>query len=196
MDKWLIGLLLCVLALPLIFAGNFNSALEAHGEKEGAREAARVEAPRLTAEIRLGYAFATANLGNEEGFRPGEAVAYTPPGSYQDILPGTVYVGGVWGNAEDSLELLSEEGKLVVKYSSASVSIEAGPGTGQSLIQAVINGMLVNSSNQGSDISSSGIAVVDSRRLFNLVSQEEPHLQTVEINVRGKGLKVYAIVFG
>ncbi len=192
MDKWLLGLVISAVALPLLlFIGNVNVEAEeaSHGDAHG-----HVAKP-ATPELFLGYANANVSLGNGEGFMPGEAVAYTPPASYGSILPDVAYLGGLWGNDYENLELLSVEGRIVVSYTGRAVNVTAAPGAEPALMQAIIDGILANSTNSGSDVSNS-MAVVNSHRAYSLVSEGNSSARVIEINMRGKGLKVYSIVFG
>ncbi len=150
-----------------------------------------------TPEIYLGYQFARSNIGNDEGLQPEAVVAYTAPSksSYGELVPSMVYVGGTWKNNPDSLELVSDEGRVVLKYTARAVNIVAGSSQQPALLQAILDGNFVNSTNSGSDVKKS-LATVDEQRLYNLVMDDGYHTKTIEVNVRGKGFRLYTFTFG
>ena len=168
MDKWLSWLLVTAVGLPLLmFVGNLGAeTLESVNEASVDDAGLALVSPELF----LGYAQANAKLGNEEGSKPGEAVAYTPPSSYESIVPNVAYLGGVWGNDYENLELLSMEGRIVVKYTGKSVDVIAAPGAESALMQAVLDGALADSSNSGSDMLNS-MAIISGHRKYSLISE-------------------------
>lgn len=217
MNKWFAGLIIVAVGLPLLmFAGNLKSGISG-GEQagsSGAPEQVKLEKanadsglsavsqglqepPAATPEIYLGYRFARSNIGNDEGLQPEAVVAYTAPsgGSYGSIAPNVVYLGGNWKNNPDSLELVSDEGRIVLKYTARNVNIVAGSAQQQSLLQVLLNSRLVSSTNSGSDVKKS-MATVDEQGIYNLVMDDGYHTKTVEINVRGKGFRLYKFTFG
>ncbi len=145
-----------------------------------------------TPELYLGYEYARVNLGNEEGFQPGEVVNYKLP---EAGVPNVVYVAGLWKSNPDSLELVSGEGRVVLKYTARAVNIVAGPGKEPSLLQVILDGSFVNSTNSGSDVAGS-VAKVDGQRLYNLVYDTAYYTKVVEINARGDGFRLYTFTFG
>ena len=104
MDRWLVGLAVAAIVLPLIiFVGNLKTeAIEVpEGGGEGLESTATDEAvvqeenaPAQVAipEINFGYSHARVNLGNEQGFRPTEVVTYAAPESYTNLTPNIPYV--------------------------------------------------------------------------------------------------------
>ena len=150
-----------------------------------------------TPEIYLGYKFARSNIGNDEGLRPEAVVAYAAPsqGSYGQLVPNVVYFGGTWKNNPDNLELVSDEGRVVLKYTARAVNVVAGSEQQPALLQSILDGSLLNSTNSGSDVKKS-LATVDEQRLYNLVMDDGYNTKAVEVNVRGKGFKLYTFTFG
>lgn len=145
-----------------------------------------------TPEIYLGYEYARVNLGNEEGFQPGSVVDYKLP---KAGVPNVVHVAGSWKSNPDNLELVSGEGRVILKYTARAVNIVAGPGQEPSLLQVILDGSFVNSTNSGSDVANS-VVKVDDQRLYNLVYDSDYHTKVVEINVRGDGFRLYTFTFG
>lgn len=203
MDKWLAGLIIAAVGLPLLmFFGNLKSGAS-EGEHANADSGLRAvsqglqEQPATTPEVYLGYKFARSNIGNDEGLQPEAVASYTAPdeGSYGSIAPNIVYVSGAWKSSPDSLELVSDEGRIVLKYTAKTVNIVADSAEQQSLLQVLLDGSLVNSAGSGSDVEDS-VAAVDEQRLYNLVMDDGYHTRTVEINVRGRGFRLYRFTFG
>ncbi len=152
-----------------------------------------------TPEIYLGYGFARANLGNDEGFRPGEVVNYTLPASPAGLVPNLAYVGGSWRNNPDNLELTSGEGRILLSYTAKAVNIVAGQGQQPSALSVLVDGVPVNSTNMGSDVQAgrANATIVDEQRLYNLVMDQQGYqARTIEISVKGAGFRIYTFTFG
>lgn len=215
MDKWLAGLIITAVGLPLLmFVGNLKSEVSEEGgagssiaheqlELENANADSGLgsvfhglqEPPAITPEVYLGYQFALYNIGNDEGFQPEAAVAYTTPSSYDNLVPGVVYFGGNWKNNPDGMELVSNEGRAVLRYTAKTVNITAGPGQKPSAVQVLLDNSFVNSTNSGTDVENS-VANIDEQRLFSIVMDDSYHTKTVEINVMGSGFRLYKFTFG
>lgn len=148
-----------------------------------------------TPEIYFGYKFALPNrnhLGNEEGFQPGEDVAYSIP---QDIKLNKAYLEGTWKNSEDYMELVSESGKVVLKYEAKVVNIVAGMPAN---LTFTLDGKNLSADELGSDASlenGQAAAAVEEQDLYGLVDDEYSE-RTIEIEVDGKGFRIYTFTFG
>ena len=77
-------------------------------------------------ELYFGYQFASAPLGNPEGFRPDRTVDYSLAKIDSDIKPNVIYLDGTWKNNADNMELQSDTGSIALAYSAKSVNIVAG----------------------------------------------------------------------
>ncbi len=141
-----------------------------------------------TPEIYLGYTFARADLGNSEGFKPEQTVNYSLPST---ITPNRVYLDGVWKNNADHMELISGKGKVLLFYSAKDVNIVAGE---NSVLEVLLDGQPVGE-NRGSDIINNKVLVRE-QRLYNLVSNQDYNSRLLEIDVEGKGFKIYTFTFG
>ncbi|MBI2550336.1 thioredoxin family protein [Candidatus Woesearchaeota archaeon] len=173
-----------------------NEKIEVKEETASPENAVGVDFSSIaTPEIYLGYQFARVNLGNDEGFQPEQTVGYVAPSDYGSLVPNSVYLGGRWKNTPDSMELVSDEGRITLKYTAKAVNIVAGPGQQPALVQVMLNGNFVNSTNSGSDVKKS-LATVDGQRLYNLVMDDGYHTKVVEVNVKGKGFRLYTFTFG
>lgn len=152
-----------------------------------------------TPEIYLGHDFARVNLGNVEGFRPGEVVEYTAPEVAATLVPNIAYIGGSWRNNPDNLELISTEGRILLTYTAKAVNIVAGQGQQPSALSVLIDRVPVNSTNMGSDVQAgrANATVVGEQRLYNLVMDQQGYrTRTVEITVKGSGFRIYTFTFG
>ena len=149
-----------------------------------------------TREIYLGYGFARAYLGNKEGFRPEEVVNYTASAGDSGMIPNIVYLDGSWKNNLDNLELTSGQGKILLTYTAKAVNIVAGQGQQPSNLSVALDGVLLNATNSGSDVSNSA-AEVGGQRLYNLVMDQAGYqTKTIEITVKGSGFRIYTFTFG
>ena len=152
-----------------------------------------------TPEIYLGHGFARVDLGNDEGFMPGEVVEYTAPASPAGLVPNVAYVGGSWKNNPDNLELESGEGRILLSYTAKAVNIVAGQGQQPSVLSVLVDGVPVNSTNMGNDVQTSmtNATVVGEQRLYNIIMDQSGYqTRTVEIIVKGQGFRIYTFTFG
>jgi thiol-disulfide isomerase/thioredoxin len=144
-----------------------------------------------TPELYFGYDFATGRnfIGNQEGFQPDKTVTYTLPSNFaQDHF----YLGGNWQNLPDSMNLTSDNGKIVLPYSAKDVHIVAS-GTGDN-IQVLLDGKPVTSDDAGQDLKN-GTAVISNNRLYNLISSKEQGAHTITI-IAHPGFQIYTFTFG
>ncbi|MEK6837244.1 MAG: redoxin family protein, partial [Nanoarchaeota archaeon] len=127
-----------------------------------------------TPEIYFGYTFARVNLGNEQGFMPEEVVAYAAPESYTGLSSNIPYVEGEWKNNPDGLELVSDEGRILLKYTAKAVNVVAGQGVVPLVMYVSLDGKPANSTNKGGDVTiaktGSAVALIDEQRLYNVVN--------------------------
>jgi thiol-disulfide isomerase/thioredoxin len=165
-----------------------------------------------TPEIYLGYQLARAPLGNPQNFQPDRTVAYSIPSGVDstttNFKPSIVYLEGRWKNNPDNIELQSDTGRIILNYSAKSVNIVAGgtPGTvGKVSIDNFknLNGHISSSSlhqqekDFGTDISKgTGEFSIDGQRLYNLINDNGYGEHVVNIDVRGKGFRLYTFTFG
>ncbi len=220
MDRWLVGLAVAAIVLPLIvFFGNLKIEVPEGGEEAagiGGSQASAAEAvvqeentqaviPSATAattEIYFGYRSARVNLGNEQGFVPEEVVTYAVPESYTSLTPNVPYVEGEWKNNPDNLELVSVEGRILLKYTAKAVNVVAGQGVMPAVMYISLDGKPANSTNKGSDAAiaktetGGAVAVIDEQRLYNAVNDNSYSTRVLELAVEGKGFRIYTFTFG
>ncbi len=145
-----------------------------------------------TPELYFGYDFARAQLGNSEGFKPGQVVTYTIPENTA-IKPNIIYLSGDWKNNPDSMELQGGVGKVVLTYTAKAVNIVAGD-TGS--LQISEDGSLLTGEGRGLDVSENGEISVDGQRLYNLSMHDRYGTHQIEITATGSGFDIYTFTFG
>jgi thiol-disulfide isomerase/thioredoxin len=142
-------------------------------------------------ELYFGYEFARASLGNIEGFKPNQIVSYNLPEN-SEIKHNMIYLEGKWKNNPDNMELLSNNGSIVLKYNSKSVNIVAG---GNGNFTVTQDGKLITN-DLSKDSSNGDKFIVDEQRLYNLVTNKDYGEHTIEIDVKGEGFQIYTFTFG
>jgi len=149
---------------------------------------------KTTPEVYIGYNTARAPLGNLEGFKPDQTVAYSIPSSFS---PNIVYLQGKWKNNPDNMELKDDTGRIVLTYYGKSVNIIAGgKGGGVVLNDEGAAATLTSNSALGEDLSPDGSFKIDGQRLYNLAIHNNYTPHSVIIDVKGKGFKFYTFTFG
>ena len=144
-----------------------------------------------TPELYFGYNFMQERdyLGNSEGFQPEKTVSYTIPSGLQN---DHFYLDGEWQNLNDSMKLVSDNGKIVLPYSAKDVHVVAS-GTGDN-IQVLLDGKVVTSDDAGQDLKN-GVAGISEHRLYNLISSKQQGSHTITIIGR-PGFQIYTFTFG
>ena len=148
-----------------------------------------------TPELYLGYEFARAPLGNEEGFSPGRIVSYSLPDSF---VPNLVYLEGKWENSADYMRLSSPKGKVVLLFSAKNVNIVAGSPTGSKVIP-LLERLPLGANEKGTDVyfvDGNFSVDVKGQRLYNVVSLPDYSLKRLELDVEGEGFELYTFTFG
>lgn len=143
-----------------------------------------------TPELYFGYQFARDPLGSEEGYQPGQTVNYTIP---DDIKSNLIYLEGKWKNNDSHMELQSDAGRIVLKYSAKAVNIVAG-GVGQVYVSE--DAEQLPNSGKGTDIGEGSSFEIDNQRLYNLVMHEKYGSHYLVIDVVGQGFQIYTFTFG
>ena len=144
-----------------------------------------------TPELYFGYKFAAGRnqLGNSEGFNPGNEVEYSLP---SDLKLHYFYMDGVWKNLQGSMQLVSTEGKIQLPYFAKEVNIvTAGKGD----ITILLDGAPIGTEYSGADISE-GRILVDEPGLYNIISSDEAASHTLELIISDPGFEIYTFTFG
>ncbi len=148
-------------------------------------EVSEVSAPSVdfrkigTPEIYLGYEFTRGNFGNEEGLPQNQEVTYYLPDS---MLSNQVYLEGTWFVGADHVRLVSDTGRVVLKYDAKNLNIVASSenGTGVSVL---VNDAKIKD------------AKVKEDDLYSLVDTEYGE-HVLNLNLYGSGFKLYTFTFG
>ena len=146
-----------------------------------------------TPELYFGYQYARSELGNSEGFNPDEIVSYRLPSS--KLMPNVIYLEGKWKNNADSMELVGNEGKILLDYSAKSINIVAG-GKGQITVKEFGKDNQTSNTYRGNDLDNEGRLTLDGQRLYNIGSHQNYGNRQVEIDVSGPGFMIYTFTFG
>ena len=146
-----------------------------------------------TPELYFGYQYARSQLGNNEGFDPEKIVNYTLPSSKPK--PNAIYLEGEWKNNADSMELIGNEGKIILDYSARSINIVAG-GQGKITVMEFGKDNQTRNPYSGNDLDSDGKLIIDGQRLYNIGSHQDYGNHQIAIDVSGSGFRIYTFTFG
>ena len=146
-----------------------------------------------TPELYFGYQYARSQLGNKEGFKPEQIVNYSIPIS--NVEPNIIYLDGSWKNNPDSMELVGQEGKIVLDYSAKSINIVAG-GKGEITVKQDGKDNQINNPFRGNDLDPQGKLIIDGQRLYNIAAHPDYGNHQIEINAKGTGFRIYTFTFG
>lgn len=144
-----------------------------------------------TPELYFGYQYARAQLGNPEGFNPGQTVTYALDDD-TEIVPNRIYLSGDWENRADSMKLKSQTGKIVLEYSAKAVNIVAG---GSGTVHVAEDGKPLAEAT-GKHVGEDGSFEVDGQQLYNLVSHSSYGEHRLVIDIVGEGFEIYTFTFG
>ena len=144
-------------------------------------------------ELYFGFPFATAALGNPEGFKPEQTVDYSLAKTDSNIKSNVIYLDGLWKNNADNMELQSETGSIALVYSAKSVNIVAG---GKGEVTVSEDGSILVGNHRGADLSDEGKFKADGQRLYNLSTHDDYGTHSIVIDIKGKGFQAYTFTFG
>ena len=146
----------------------------------------------FTSELYFGYELARGNqIGNPEGIRPGSTVEYTIPNT---INENQFYLDGTWENLEGSMKLVSESGSIKLSYHAKQVNIVAGTSLPAN-IEVYLDDMPISSPYGGFDVLG-GNTLVDSHKLYNIVTSPNSERHTLELRILKPGFEIFTFTFG
>ena len=148
-----------------------------------------------TPEIYFGYQFSRGNFGNPEGLKPNQAIDYKLPSS---VSGNNIYLSGKWKNNADNMELVNDEGKILLIFQAKAVNIVAGSDNGSEAV-IFLDNEFENEKNKGNDViiqENKSISEIKEFKLYNLASAENYDTHVIDINIVGKGFKIYTFTFG
>ena len=144
-----------------------------------------------TPELYFGYKFASGRnqLGNAEGFNPGNDVTYSIP---NELKLHYFYLEGTWENLKGSMKLVSDEGKIRLPYFAKEVNIVTAD---KGDLTILLDGSPIGDEYAGKDVSE-GKVLVEEPGLYNIISADEAASHTLEIQVSNPGFEIYTFTFG
>lgn len=128
-------------------------------------------------------------LGNGSAGRTGQFDFILP----QSFRLNSLYFSGKWKIDNEYAESVSDA-VIVYKYNSKEVYLVAESNEEINL-EVIQDGKLV-STDKGADVTEGGIVRIKESRLYKLIRNSTPGEHTLELRVRGNGLKAYAFTFG
>ena len=132
-----------------------------------------------TPEIYFGYQFTRGNIGYDS--IPQDSVAdYNFPKSASKNF---VYLSGKWKNNADNMELASDEGSILLIFEAKKINIVAGSENSSDAY------VLLDNKNES-------ISKIKEYKLYNLASAENYDTHAININIKGKGFRIYTFTFG
>ena len=148
-----------------------------------------------TPEIYFGYQFSRGNFGNPEGLKANQVIDYKFPSG---ISANNVYLERKWKNNADNMELVSDDGSILLIFQAKSVNIVAGSdNSSQAFI--FLDNEFENEKNKGIDVyfeHNKSIAKISEFKLYNLANAEKYDTHSIQIDIVGKGFKIYTFTFG
>ena len=145
-----------------------------------------------TPELYFGFNFAEGRdqLGNEEGFSKNKVVDYKLP---EQFMQHYFYMGGMWKNNNDGMELISDSGKIILHYNAKQVNIVAA---NDAVLKITYDGTEIPTESKGQDIASDGTVKITKPGLYNIIDSklEGPH--EIIIEVKNPGFEIFTFTFG
>ena len=145
-----------------------------------------------TPELYFGYKFASGrnNLGNENGFEPEGVVKYNIP---LKIKQHYFYLDGKWNNSKDSMELVSENGLIMLNYNAKQVNIVA---SNNAELEIFIDGERIPKHMAGMDVNQDSKVMITEPRLYNIVDSTVTESHELLIKVNDPKFEIFTFTFG
>ena len=145
-----------------------------------------------TPELYFGYKFASGrnNLGNENGFEPEDVVKYNIP---LEIKQHYFYLDGKWNNSKDSMELVSENGLIMLNYNAKQVNIVA---SNNAELEIFIDGERIPKHMAGMDVNQDSKVMITEPRLYNIVDSTVTESHELLIKVNDPKFEIFTFTFG
>jgi thiol-disulfide isomerase/thioredoxin len=142
-----------------------------------------------TPEIYLGPVFTRGNFGNEQGLPAGKTVNYSLPDNFR---LNQVYLEGKWFVDKDHVRLVSDTGRVVLKYDARNVNIVAGSEAGSGIKT------FVDEKETSGWCSPDGTCNnhVKAEDLYPIINGSSYGQRTLTIEVNGAGFRLYTFTFG
>ncbi|GKS67464.1 hypothetical protein YTPLAS73_10110 [Nitrosarchaeum sp.] len=145
-----------------------------------------------TPELYFGYELASGRnqLGNPQGFEPGNEVRYTIP---ENLRQNYFYLEGTWLSLKDGMKLVSDSGVIKVPYFAKEVNIV---GANDAILTILVDGKPITADLAGRDVTPDGKVYVKNSDLYNIIDSDEADSHTLEIHVSDFGFEAYTFTFG
>ena len=166
------------------------------GEKIEAKELVNLDEFRHTSfrtpELYFGYKFAEGRnqLGNEEGFSRNNSVSYQIP---DQIKQHYFYMEGIWENNRDGMKMVSDSGKILLKFNAKQVNLVAD---GDAILEIQYDGDLIPKEARGYDVDSNGNVVISEPRLYNVIELDQAGNHEIVIDISEPGFEIFTFTFG
>jgi len=131
--------------------------------------------------INLGYKTENGGFGNHEWFWPDKIVSYEVP---SPLDKNNAYLVGKWKNNEDNMELIDEEGGILLIFNGNNVNMYAGSEKGS---QIYIN-------LDDNELNYNGLVLKDLKE-YHLLTAVDTGYHFMNMSVQRHGFKIYNISF-
>lgn len=145
-----------------------------------------------TPELYFGYELASGRnqFGNEEGLRPEKEVQYSIP---TDLREHYFYMDGTWMNLKESMQLVSNNGAIILSYFAKEVNIVTANDAELSIF---IDDEPITSKLFGDDLSPDGKLLIKEAGLYNIITTDEAESHVLKILVNNPGFEIFTFTFG
>ncbi|HLC62354.1 MAG TPA: thioredoxin family protein [Candidatus Nanoarchaeia archaeon] len=147
-----------------------------------------------TPEIYFGYQFTRGNIGYANIPQDSVIDYKLPPNAAKNY----VYLSGKWKNNADNMELASDEGLILLIFQAKKINIVAGS-ENKSDAYVLLDTDFENEKTKGSDVELQGnksIVNIKEFKIYNIASAEGYGTHIIELQLAGKGFKIYTFTFG
>ncbi|MBI3035080.1 thioredoxin family protein [Candidatus Woesearchaeota archaeon] len=147
-----------------------------------------------TPEIYFGYQFDRGNLGYQ-GLKPNAIADFKLP---KNPFKNFVYLEGKWKYNADNMELIDDDGSILLIFEAKDVNIVAGSENNSTAI-IFLDTDFLNENNKGSEITikdGKSTTNISEFKLYNIVSGKGYGEHVIQIDAIGKGFKIYTFTFG
>jgi len=130
-------------------------------------------------------------LAGAKRFLPGTQTLTLP----KSFAPNALYLDGTWNFTSEHAESMSDDATIVFHYKARDVYFVGSSVDGVN-VEILQDGKLIGSS-AGEDVDpQTGTLLIKDERLYKLIRNPSGEEHTLEIKVKGKGLKAFTFTFG
>lgn len=109
-------------------------------------------------------------------------------------VPNALYLVGTWDIQPEYAESVSDDARILFTYRAKDVFMVASADAGVE-VEVWHDGSLVGSV-RGADVGNDGILRIDNEDLYHLIKNPAGEQHTLELRIRGSGLKAFTFTFG